>query len=288
MKLANPVDKFIPRSYPDGDVTQWYGENKALYSSVCNAGGCLTGGHNGIDIVRPWGTPIFCVESGIVVEALGKETGFGTHVKVLSDTGFEWTYAHLSAIDVNCRYGERIERGQLIGKMGNTGFVVSGATPFWKENPYAGTHLHLGKRKVRPREGNESWSVTYFSGTAKEYRGVVENVNNGTIGALPILAEDFEGFVSPAKPQYTFKKNLEYGMTDPDIKALQDILKHEGLMPSTIPSTGGYFEQTRKAVLAFQKMNGLITPFQELTYRGKYVYEITRTFLNRKYGGAQA
>ena len=284
MKLHHPVDKFIPKSFPVGDVTQWYGENKALYSSVCNAGGCLTGGHNGIDIVRPWGTPIFCVEAGIVVEALGKETGYGTHVKILSDSGFEWTYAHLSAIDKDCNYGERIERGQLVGKMGNTGFVVSGATPYWKDNPYAGTHLHLGKRKVAKGGGSGQWSVTYFSGTPREYRGVVENVGNGTFGALPIVAEDFEGYVSPAKPQYVFKKNLEYGMSDPDIKALQDILKFEGLMPATVPSTGGYFEQTRKAVLSYQKRNGLITPLQELMYQGKYVYEITRASLNRKYG----
>jgi hypothetical protein len=34
----------------------------------------------------------------------------------------------------------------VIAKTGNAGFVVSGATPYWKHNPYAGTHLHPGKR----------------------------------------------------------------------------------------------------------------------------------------------
>jgi murein DD-endopeptidase MepM/ murein hydrolase activator NlpD len=192
MKLHEPVKDFIPKSYPYGDVTQWFGENVALYKNVCPSPGvCMTGGHNGIDIVRPWGEPIYCVESGIVVEALGKETGYGTHVKVLADSGFEYTYGHLSAIDTDCKWGERIEAGQLIGKMGNTGFVVSGDTPFWKSNPYAGTHLHLGRRMVTKWPGAGSWSVAYFSGTDKEYRGIVENYNNGTFGAVPITADDF-------------------------------------------------------------------------------------------------
>jgi murein DD-endopeptidase MepM/ murein hydrolase activator NlpD len=192
MKLSNPVKDFKPALYPQGDVTQWFGENKQLYSSLCPSPGvCMTGGHNGIDIVRPHGEPIYCVESGIVVEALGKETGYGTHVKVLSDEGREWTYGHLSAIDKDCNLGQRIKAGQLIGKMGNTGFVVSGATPFWKANPFAGTHLHLGYRNVKKWEGVGQWSVTYLSGTPNEIRAVVQDYGNGAFGAQPISPESF-------------------------------------------------------------------------------------------------
>lgn len=222
MKYAHPVKNFKPLLYPSGDVTQWFGENKPLYARLCpSPGNCMVGGHNGIDIVRPHGEPIYCVEGGVVVEALGKDTGYGTHVKVLSDSGFEWTYAHLSAIDKNCNYGERIERGQLVGSMGNTGFVVSGATPFWKDNPYAGTHLHLGKRKITKWTSGQ-WSVAYFSGTPKEQRGVIENYTNGTFGALPIVAEDFEGGIDPAVKDITdtiaiVQKEAEKH-TDPTIK----------------------------------------------------------------------
>jgi len=193
MKLHEPVKNFKPVLHPQGDVTQWHGENVALYSKVCPSPGvCMTGGHNGIDIVRPWGEPIYCVDAGIVVEALGKETGYGTHVKVYSDSGYEYTYGHLSAIDKDCILGQRIERRQLIGKMGCTGFVVSGATPFWKTNPYAGTHLHLGRRKVTPWPGTGQWSATYLSHTTSPIRVIVENYNNGTFGSLPLTAEDFD------------------------------------------------------------------------------------------------
>lgn len=238
MKLSNPVKDFIPKSYPNGDVTQWFGENKPLYAQVCNPAGCLTGGHNGIDIVRPWGEPIYCVDGGIVVEALGKNTGYGTHVKVFSDSGYEYTYGHLSAIDKDCKWGERIEAGQLIGKMGNTGFVVSGDTPFWKggANKYQGTHLHLGRRPVKLWEGVGQWTVTYMSGEPNMIRGNIIGYDNGTFGCVPITAEDF-GFAEKVDPEVQditdtitkVQKEAEK-QTDPTIKsafaqAVQNLLR---------------------------------------------------------------
>jgi murein DD-endopeptidase MepM/ murein hydrolase activator NlpD len=47
----------------------------------------------------------------------------------------------LTRIDVFL--GQQVEAGAQIGLMGNTGFIVSGLTPYWRYNPYAGTHLHL-------------------------------------------------------------------------------------------------------------------------------------------------
>lgn len=184
MRLKNPVKDFKPTLYPAGDVTQWFGENKELYSkAVCYGGMCLQG-HNGIDIVRPWGEPIFCVSSGVVVEA-NEGGGFGNNVRILSDDSYEWQYAHLSKNNVVL--GQRIEAGQQIGNMGNTGFVVSGATPYWNSNPYAGTHLHLGVRKFIPYTGTGSWTVSYATGV----KGNIENYGNGFFGALAISSGDF-------------------------------------------------------------------------------------------------
>ena len=88
----------------------------------------------------------------------------------------------------------------------------------------------------------------------------------------------------PKKPKHSFNVNLEYGMrNNPEVVDLQDCLKYEGLMPAYIPSTGNYLEETRKAVLAFQKKHKLINVYQELVYRGKYCYSITRNKLNELY-----
>jgi murein DD-endopeptidase MepM/ murein hydrolase activator NlpD len=223
MKLHEPVKDFIPKSYPAGDVTQWHGENIPLYSKICpTADTCLTGGHNGIDIVRPWGTPILAVDDGLVVEVRELSTGYGKHVRFVNKDEFEFTNGHLSRIDV--KPGDRIKAGQQIGLMGNTGFVVSGPTSFWKLNPYAGTHLHFGVRKlIHVPNILEPASLTYLPGSPDVYRCNVENYDNGCFGFLPLTADDF------AEKEYnevqditdTIAKVQEVGekQTDPTIKS---------------------------------------------------------------------
>ena len=282
IKLHIPHDGFIPELYPKGSITQWYGEHPELYSkSVCYAGvGCLKA-HNGVDSVAPYGTPIYAVAGGMVVEVGNQAQGYGNVVRILDDNDFEWTYGHNSKIVVTP--GQLVKAGDKIAEMGNTGFVVSGDTQYWKDNPYAGTHLHLGKREVK-RWVSGSWNITYLSGTANEIRGVIQNFDNGFFGALPIVAEDFPGYTPPSPPRHLFKRNLEYGMTkDSDVIALQDILRYEGLFTSE--STGNYFSLTAQAVKQYQLRYGLVTQWQALTYQGRYVYEITRAHLNKKYGG---
>lgn len=180
--MTDPIKNFSPLSYPKGSVTQYFGENKALYTTVCAAPGvCLTQGHNGWDIVAAWGTPIFSVMGGKVVEVNDSPKGYGKDVRVLVDRGegrlLEWIYGHLSRIDVTL--GQQIEEGHQIGLMGNTGFVVSGATPYWKYNPYAGTHLHLGVRELE-KWVSGNWTIMYPSGD----KALIDNYTNGFLGSV--------------------------------------------------------------------------------------------------------
>ena len=67
------------------------------------------------------------------------------------------------------------------------------------------------------------------------------------------------------KPKHTFTKNLFYGlMNDSDVRALQDILKYEGQLSASIPSTGNYLSLTSQAVRRWQ-MNHSILDFQDET-----------------------
>ena len=131
------IENLILKNYPQGHITQWFGENPSLYAWLGLKG------HNGIDIVAPYGTPIFAFKGGKVVNVEFQDGGYGGQVRIMDDD-YEYIYAHLSKIDT--KIGYRVNEGDKIGEMGNTGFVVSGATPFWKYNPYAGTHLHFGIR----------------------------------------------------------------------------------------------------------------------------------------------
>jgi murein DD-endopeptidase MepM/ murein hydrolase activator NlpD len=163
-------------SYPIGDVTQYFGENKKLYKQSMG----WEGGHNGADLVRPHGEHMFAVEDGVICDLKDSADGYGKHIRILSTVGLgryrEWTYGHMHAIGV--KLGQKVKAGQFVGLMGNTGFVVSGDTPYWGTNPYAGTHLHLNVREM-VKDAN-GWQYPY-----KESPKVrCKNYDNGTKGGI--------------------------------------------------------------------------------------------------------
>jgi hypothetical protein len=119
--ITNPIKGYKNKKYPQGHVSQWLGENVAMYNSAIPI---LTKGHNGIDIVAPWGTPMYAVEDGLVCEVKTDPSGYGMHVRFLTGNKedhktifHEWTYGHCSKIFV--KVGDVIKAGQKIANMGN-------------------------------------------------------------------------------------------------------------------------------------------------------------------------
>ncbi len=74
--------------------------------------------HQGIDFGAPSGTPIRAAAPGRVLST-GWESGYGRVTKLQHARGFQTLYAHQSRIVV--RPGQRVHRGQVIGRVGNTG-----------------------------------------------------------------------------------------------------------------------------------------------------------------------
>ncbi len=94
----------------------------------------FTGGrarHMGIDLSGPVGTPIYATADGVISDAGWNSGGYGNLIKVDHGRGVETRYAHLSKILVAS--GQRVKRGQMIGKMGSTGRST-------------GSHLHYEVR----------------------------------------------------------------------------------------------------------------------------------------------
>jgi murein DD-endopeptidase MepM/ murein hydrolase activator NlpD len=74
--------------------------------------------HGGIDIAAPRGTPVIASGSGNVVFA-GYHSGYGNLVVVDHGYGITTRHAHLSRLHV--KVGQRVQRGDLLGRVGNTG-----------------------------------------------------------------------------------------------------------------------------------------------------------------------
>jgi Peptidase family M23 len=74
--------------------------------------------HYGMDFAATIGTEVFATGTG-VVKAADRETGYGNTVVIDHGYGYESYYAHLSRINV--QIGQRINRGDVIGRVGSTG-----------------------------------------------------------------------------------------------------------------------------------------------------------------------
>ena len=75
--------------------------------------------HYGMDFTARTGTPIYATGDGVVYKADASLSGYGNHIEVNHGFGYKTLYAHLSKY--NCRPGQRVKRGDIIGYVGSTG-----------------------------------------------------------------------------------------------------------------------------------------------------------------------
>lgn len=112
--------------------------------------------HKGMDFTAPIGTEIYATGDG-VVEKVGWAGGYGRTIMINHGYGYKTRYAHCSKY--NCRKGQKVKRGDLIGFVGNTG-------------QSSGPHLHYevfkNNRQINP--------VNFFFNdlSPEEYDKVIE------------------------------------------------------------------------------------------------------------------
>ncbi len=93
--------------------------------------------HQGTDFAAPMRTPVHAAESG-QVEFAGWKGGYGQFIVIDHGKGIKTHYAHLSGIGVKA--GQSVNRGDLIGRVGNTGYSTGPHLHF--EVVANGTHLN--------------------------------------------------------------------------------------------------------------------------------------------------
>ncbi len=79
----------------------------------------VRGGHRGVDIAAPYGTPICASDSGTVVEVVNMHPSWGNYVTIDHGNGYKTLYAHMSSFAV--QLGDTVTQGQVIGYVGSTG-----------------------------------------------------------------------------------------------------------------------------------------------------------------------
>ena len=95
--------------------------------------------HEGMDFTAKSGTPIFATGDGVVAKADNSASGYGNHIVIRHGFGYETLYGHLSKY--NCRAGQSIKRGDVIGYVGSTGR---------SEAPHLHYEVHKDGKAVNP------------------------------------------------------------------------------------------------------------------------------------------
>ena len=150
--LKQPVEEIIVKGtkersygwsggYGDLIITKGMFGWPATCSTVSSGFGWRWGTlHDGTDIAGcGYGSNIFAAESGEVVTVSYKYDN-GQYITIKHDNGYYTMYAHLCSGCTYVNVGDRVQRGQPIGGMGQTGFATGVHLHFaiWTGPPYAG------------------------------------------------------------------------------------------------------------------------------------------------------
>ena len=104
--------------------------------------------HDALDILAPAGTPVVAAAPGRVEKLFNSRGGGGITAYVRSDDGrWVYYYAHLQGYAPGLAEGQRVERGQPIGRVGSTGNASA-----------RGPHLHFAINRMAP--GERWWQGT--------------------------------------------------------------------------------------------------------------------------------
>jgi len=108
-------------SQPFGPSTYWFEPPYGSYRHF----------HTGIDLVEPFGSPVFAADDGVVALVGSSGSGYGNYVVIAHSGGLDTLYGHLSTALV--KVGQSVSQGTPVGLEGSSGNST-------------GAHLHFELR----------------------------------------------------------------------------------------------------------------------------------------------
>jgi murein DD-endopeptidase MepM/ murein hydrolase activator NlpD len=101
---------------PKAVISQGFGPSKLVLEPPY---GGFPHFHTGIDLVEPFGSPVYAADDGIVALVGTSSSGYGRYVVIAHSGGLDTLYGHLSTSLV--KVGQQVIQGQTIGLEGSTG-----------------------------------------------------------------------------------------------------------------------------------------------------------------------
>jgi len=101
---------------PKAQISQRFGPSRFWFEP---AYGSYPHFHTGIDLVEPFGSPIYAADDGVVALVGRSSSGYGNYVVIAHSGGLDTLYGHLSTALV--KVGQSVNQGQTIGLEGSTG-----------------------------------------------------------------------------------------------------------------------------------------------------------------------
>ena len=168
MKKTNQNNRY---SYTGKNSQQWM---KVITSPFGAKESFRESGHAGVDFRAPIGTNITSITEGVVDKVYDADRD-GHVVSIKGSDGVRTLYMHLSKSFV--KVGDKVSKGQLIAKSGNSGHTVEG-------KPLA-PHIHIQVKKT----GKNIDPLTYFNNlNYKSSNVIVANNANKSIGITQNIA----------------------------------------------------------------------------------------------------
>ena len=113
---------------PQAQISQGFGPSTYWFEP---AYGQYPHFHTGIDMVEPFGSPVYAADDGVVALVGSSSSGYGNYVVIAHSGGLDTLYGHLSTAVVTV--GQVVTQGQPVGLEGSSGNST-------------GAHLHFELR----------------------------------------------------------------------------------------------------------------------------------------------
>lgn len=138
--------------------------------------------HRGVDYGAPHGSPIYATADG-KIKFSGKNGAYGNTVVLQHGRKFSTLYAHMSKISGKSKVGRRVEQGDVIGYVGNTGRVT-------------GTHLHYEFRVNNKQIDPLKIKLPAAEPIARKYLPELKRISDEMTEQMSSVLTDIDGQVA--------------------------------------------------------------------------------------------